>query len=360
MPRDIDSDLLTSLSSAATSICELLRVKTATGTTLVALTSHTENVTVTIDSQSVTFVARPGIFGSKVSADISFSIDNSEVAAYITSSVIDLNTLYGQRVEGARFERYFCDYEHPSYAPYKFHSGFIGEIPINDYAFKVSLRSLVAALHQPVGTVMQPLCRAGRLGEANTCNFPLTYGAGSLTKRSLIATGTQHTFRVASYTIYDVLHSLAFRVASVTHPTAWFDGGVMTWLTSANGNIGELEIRSYVNTSGTGTFSLQDRPGGDLAPGDTFKVDAGCARTPGHCYYKFRTTDVGDATYPAPSTGPFADPDRAGQEYANGNLHNFQGELHLADETDLVRNGGDWNTVSFIAPDVPADDLGEA
>lgn len=360
--RNIDANLLTYLSSAGTSICELLLIKTAGGTELVKLTSHTENVTITMSlgGPTKTFLARPGIFGSKVSSDISFSIDNSEVGAYITSGVINLNTLYGQHVEGARFERYVCDYENPTqHYPYLFHTGFIGEIPINDYAFKVALRSLVAALHQPVGTVMQPLCRSGRLGETGTCNFPMTYGGG-MTHRAPVSGGSSHTFRVASFAIASggVINPHAFQVNSVTHPTGWFDNGVLTWISTTNGNNGlQMEVRAYSKSGSTGLFSLQDRPGGDLVAGDTFTIDAGCNRTPGHCYWKFRTTDVGDATYPAPSSGVFADTERAGAEYAHGNMHNYQGEPHLTDESDLLKNAGDWDRVTFNVPTAPVEVL---
>jgi uncharacterized phage protein (TIGR02218 family) len=345
MPRAINSNLLSRMSEGGTSLCILCRVKDKSGGTMLAVTSHAEDVTAYVEGANILFRARPGLFGSKTAADLTLNIDNSEVGAYLVSGVINISQLYGNRIDGARYELYICDYEFPTstHAPYCYDRGFIGEVPISDTAFKVGLRSLAQPLHQPIGMILQPGCRAGRVGETNTCNFPM---AG--TRRQ----GSLHRFRIGSAdgssfaTVQTVADSVTFAATAAagagftSQPDVWFDGGVLKWITSANGNGGlEAEIRSYDWDSANlrMIFQLQDAMGGAIVTGDTFTVDAGCNHTAQHCYHKFRTDDV------------------AG--FANGNMHNYQGEPHLTDESELVQMADRWVRVTFLVPDTPIESL---
>lgn len=319
------------MSESATSLCVLCRIRDRSGGTIVALTTHAEDVTAYINGTNVLFRSRPGLFGSKTAADMTMQIDNSEVGAYIISNVIGTNQLYGSRVEGARYELYICDYEAPgsSHAPYLYDQGFIGEIPISDTAFKVGLRSLVQPLHQPIGTILQPGCRALRVGEPLTCNFPMS---------GTVRAGSGHTFRLPTASVNQVIDSVTFRALSSGHPDVWFAEGVLRWLTTQNGNDNlEFEVRTFDNEGTNMLFILQDAPGGAIVSGDTFTVDAGCNHTPGHCFHKFRTNSP------------------AG--YADGNMHNFQGEPHLTDESELVQMVDRWVEVTFLPPPVPIETL---
>lgn len=336
LPRNIDPDLLFRMGEAATSLCVLCRIRDRSGGTIVALTTHAEDITAYIGGTNVLFKSRPGLFGSKTAADMSMQIDNSEVGAYIVSNVISTNQLYGSRVEGARYELYICDYEFPgsSHAPYLYDQGFIGEIPISDTAFKVGLRSLVQPLHQPIGTILQPGCRALRVGEPLTCNFPM-----SGTRRN----PSNHAFRLELAQVSFVIDQVTFQATSgdlsfSSQPDVWFAEGVLRWIASVNDNDGlEFEVRTYDISGSTMTFILQDAPGGAIIAGDTFTVDAGCNHTPSHCFHKFRTV----------SPAGFVD----------GNMHNFQGEPHLTDESELVQMVDRWVTVTFLAPPLPIETL---
>lgn len=335
MPRNIDADLLASLQSEATTPCILFRVTSRTGSVIARLTTYPQNITVDIASVSNTFVARPGLFAQRVSSALGLTIDNTEVGAYLYSGVLALRDVYGTRLEGARYEIFIADAENLSYEPYKLQTGFLGEIPLNDHAFKIALRSLTSALHQPYGPAIAPLCRAGKCGEAGTCNFPFENAGVSTTR-----TGTGTKFRQLTATVGSVANKITFAATTFDQPSKWFAGGILTWLTSTNGNAGqEIEVRSYVLSGSTGTFVLQDRPGGDIAVGDTFKVDAGCNGTMTHCYWKFRTSTV------------------AG--YSEGNVKNFQGEPHLTDESELVLPATEgtsirWTQITFQQPTNPS------
>lgn len=331
MPRNINANLLTRIQGTSTTLCQLFRLFDSAGNSLVALTDHNEDVTVTLDAESVTFLARPGLFGSRIASDITLNIDNAEVGAYVASGVLELKLLYGQSIEGARFKRYICDYLYPAYTPYCFQSGTIGEIPLNDYAFKVALRSLAAPLAQALGEVISSQCRAGRVGELLTCNFAMLNGPTPTTR-----SGSGHAFRLLTGTISVVENVVSFRTTGVTQPTVWFADGVLRWTSGFNTGI-EIEVRSYVQNGSYQQWVLQDRMGSDIAPGDTFTVDAGCNHSASHCYHKFKTTDV------------------AG--FANGNIHNIQAELHLSDEAELVARAEVWDRLTFNIPAEPAETL---
>lgn len=268
MPRDIIENLLASIDAGATSLTELILITPKVGDVL-AFTRHVKDLV--IDSQR--YIARPGMYLTRTSSNISLAVDNSEGAGGFQPGIVTAEDLWNRRFESARFTRSFCDYEHPDYGAHVFQRGFLGRVDVADNAFKAELRSLTQLLQQPVGEVLSATCRVARVGDSE-CK--LNVGAGSHPTVSL-------PYRSGSQTVDAVAGLLRF-TATMTQawPTNFFDNGLLTWLTGRNAPY-QMEVKSYTQSGGLGTFVLQEPMGYSLLPGDTFSVDWGCDRTFDRC-----------------------------------------------------------------------------
>jgi uncharacterized phage protein (TIGR02218 family) len=305
MPRTIPAGLASHIELGATSLCELIKITPVVGSVL-AFTNHISNLTV--DGQL--YLARPGMRISLVKSNLRMEVDTSEGAGYFATGVITLADILRGKFNDALFERRFANYDSPSDGGYTFQSGYVGRVTVQDNLFNVELRSLLAALSQPVGRIVSRRCDVRRLGDSR-CKFNMT--------STQAVTGAP--FR-QSLTVASVINQIEFTVASgftignsLPGVDDWFRAGVITWLTGNNAGY-ESEIASSEVTLGPVlTLNILNAAGQDIASGDTFYAYAGCDRSLLHCEHKFR-----NASQP------------------NGNLLNFRGFPHLIGD-DLYQPG---------------------
>lgn len=269
MPRNINANLLARIDAGATTLTEVILITPTVGGPI-GFTRFTRDLLI----GGQLYLSRPGMYLTRTSANIGLAVDNSEGAGGFQWGVITQEDLWNRRFEAAAFTRGFCDYEFPAYGIHIFQKGVIGRVESNDEAFKVELRSLTQLLQQPVGDVLTAACRVKSVGDTE-CK--LDVAADSHPTLSL-------PYRSGAQTVEAVSGLLRF-TATMTQawPTDFFDNGLLTWLTGANAPY-QMEVKSYTQAGGLGTFILQEPMGGDIAPGDTFTVDWGCDRTFDRCF----------------------------------------------------------------------------
>ena len=298
MPRNIPAGLASHIELGATSLCELIVITPVVGAPL-AFTNHTQNLTV----GGVLHLSRPGMRVSLVKSNLRMEIDTSEGAGFFATGVITLADVLRGKFNDALFQRAFANYDAPGDGGYVFQSGYVGRVLVQDNVFNAELRSLLAALSQPVGRILSKRCDVRRLGDSR-CKFDMgsvQQPGGAPFRQSLTVADviTQIEIRVDSgYTLGDNGGGI----------DDWFRSGIIHWNTGANAGY-ESEIAwSDIEGIPTGLLylGLLNAPGQDIAIGDTFYAEAGCDRSTGHCQLKFR-----NAAQP------------------NGNLLNFRGFPYL-------------------------------
>jgi len=238
---------------------------------------------------------------SLVKSNVQMEIDTSEGAGFFASGIITLADILRGKFNDALFQRAFCNYDSPGDGGYVFQSGYVGRVTVQDNVFNAELRSLLAALSQPVGRILSKRCDVRRLGDSR-CKFDMT--------STQAATGSapfRQTLAVAA-----VVSQIQIRVDSGFNlgdngggVDDWFRSGIIHWNTGANAGY-ESEI-AWGDQEGITPpvplyLGLLNAPGQDIAIGDTFYAEAGCDRSTGHCQLKFK-----NAAQP------------------NGNLLNFRG-----------------------------------
>jgi uncharacterized phage protein (TIGR02218 family) len=309
MPRTIPAGLASHIAGGATSLCELIRITPVVGGVL-AFTNHIQPLTV----EGQLYVSRPGMRVSLVKSNVRMEIDTSEGAGFFATGIISLADVLRGKFVDAIFERRFCNYDSPGDGACTFQSGYVGRVTVQDNVFNAELRSLMAAISQPVGRIISRRCDVRRLGDSR-CKFDMT--------STQAATGSapfRQTLSVAA-----VVSQIQIRVDSGFNlgdngggVDDWFRSGIIHWNTGANAGY-ESEI-AWGDQEGITPpvplyLGLLNAPGQDIAIGDTFYAEAGCDRSTGHCQLKFK-----NASQP------------------NGNLLNFRGFPYLIGD-DLYQPG---------------------
>jgi uncharacterized phage protein (TIGR02218 family) len=237
---------------------------------------------------------------SLVKSNLRMEIDTSEGSGYFASGIITLADILRGKFNDALFERRFCNYDSPGDGGYTFQSGYVGRVTVADNVFNAELRSLLAALSQPVGRIISKRCDVRRVGDSR-CKF------------NMLSTqaGTGVAFRQL-LTVADVISQIEVRVTGASRGDNgegiddWFRSGVITWLSGNNAGYESEIAYTAVDLGPVYYLGILNAPGQDIEPGDTFYAYAGCDRSTGHCQYKFRNS-----------------------EQANGNLVNFRGFPYL-------------------------------
>lgn len=266
MPRAIPAALLAHMQGEATSLVECVRITPVVGSVL-AFTDFNENLTV----DGTSFLARPGMRVSQASTNVLMELDSSQAQGFFKSSVITRADVKTGKFKSAQFERIYVNFDDLTDGFYCFSSGPLGRVDVVDLAFQAEMIGGGQAWSQPVGFLTSRACSWVQFVGDKYCKVDMngTSPLGSTYK----TTGSIST----------VTNAITF-TSGVTHPTAWFTFGRLLWTSGPNANY-YSEIASYTNTSGT--FTLMQAPGSDIAAGHGFIAYAGCDREYGTCAAKF-------------------------------------------------------------------------
>lgn len=278
------------LETGATTVCRAWTVRRTDGT-LMGFCDHDRDLVV----DGVHCRADTGMTARALQQTTGMSVDNSEAAGALSDASIREEDILAGRFDGADVRSYLVNWAVPGDWIEQFRGTF-GEVVRAGGAFRAELRGLTEALNRPQGFAYQPACSAV-LGDRR-CRF---------------ATDTPGYFaELAVETVEDdrVLTFSAF----TGFEDRWFQHGRLEMITGdAAGLVGV--VKSDRISEGGRRIELWQSIGATVAPGDRFRVVAGCNKSASTCRTKF------------------------------ANLLNFRGFPHIP--------GEDW-LASYPAPDRPA------
>ncbi len=260
--RRIDPELQARLDGGATRLCRCWLVRRRDGVEL-GFTDHDRDVSF----DAVVFRASSGMDASALVSATGLSVDNAQAAGALSSASVSEDDIRAGRYDDAEIRHWLVDWERPDLRVLLFR-GHFGEIRRSDGAFEVELRGLAEALNAPVGrTVLRTCDRA--LGDAK-CRFDTSLPGFS-------GEGVVESC-LAAELVVSGLEGFA---------AGWFVSGGLTWLTGANaGEKGSVKFDRSA-AGGARRLGLWQSAGRPIAPGDRFKVVAGCDKRAETCRAKF-------------------------------------------------------------------------
>jgi uncharacterized phage protein (TIGR02218 family) len=255
-------------------------------------TSHDKPLSLDVSAWGIsptpmTFSATQGLVVSDVVTTIGFEVDNLELTTLDDGTLFDRDEVLAGTWTEARFRlfKYRWDVSPVTIANHTetVMRGWFGNVTLNQNTIAIELRGLAQKLQQPVGIVSTKTCRA-RLGDS-ACTVDLAPFTHNLTVTSVVDQNT-------------------FTASAATQAAAYFDEGIVTWLTGDNAASRSQRVRSFA----AGQFTLQLPTVLPIQIGDTFQAIAGCRkRLTEDCRDKF------------------------------DNVLNFQGEPHRPTTDDILK-----------------------
>jgi uncharacterized phage protein (TIGR02218 family) len=261
--RRIDPELQARLDSGATSLCRCWRVGRRDGVEF-GFTDHD----VDLAFGGLSYRASTGMDASATQSATGLSVDNGQVVGALTAAAVTEEEVAAGRFDGAEIWHWLVDWQRPELRVLMFRGSF-GEIRRNDGAFEVEIRGLTEALDAPVGRVLMRSC--DRVLGDGKCRFDTT-------KAGFAAEGEVERASECEVLLVSGLGDFE---------PSWFEHGVLTWLSGENtGDVGTLKADRRIANVGR-QLSLWTCPGRPVAPGDRFRVVAGCDKRAETCRAKF-------------------------------------------------------------------------
>lgn len=262
--RVVPPELQGRLDGGATRICRCWRVRRPDGREF-GFTDH--DVDLAFDD--TTFKASSGLDSTAVQASTGLAVDNVDVMGALTDAGVTEGDIRAGRFDGARIEQWLVDWERPDLRVLLF-AGQFGEIRRVDGAFQVELRGPTEALNAAVGRTIQRRCDR-RLGDEK-CRFDRN-ARGFWAEAVVAEAPSAETLVVTS--------------GLAGFQAGWFAAGSLSWLSGANAGMGTAVKADTVRSDGTRRIELWVRPGAAIAPGDRFRIYAGCDKSADACRTKF-------------------------------------------------------------------------
>ncbi|AJD83174.1 hypothetical protein [Paracoccus phage vB_PmaS-R3] len=287
--KTIPTALQAHLDSGATTMCYAWKVTRKDGT-VQGFTDHDED----LSFDGVTFEAEAGFTASQMQSALGLSVDNLELVGGFNSNHIDETDLIAGEYDDADVVLYWVNWADTSQRIVAM-AGNLGEVKQNGIEFTAELRSLTHRLNQKVGRKFQRTC------DAVFCDSRCKLNAATFT---------------FSGTVDTVSSPSAFTVTGLAQDDDYFSRGLVTWTSGANAG-STADVRTHTNDGAAVGIDLWTPQVGDIAPGDTFDILAGCKQTADVCKDKF------------------------------GNLDNFQGFPHMPGQdvvTKYAKQGDEDNT----------------
>ncbi|MDB5648167.1 DUF2163 domain-containing protein [Methylobacterium sp.] len=260
--RVLPPDLAAHLAGGATTLCHAWALTRRDGARL-GFTDHDRD----LSFGGLTHAARSGLEAAEASAELGFAVGGGEVAGALCALGLSDADITGGLYDGASVETWLVDWSHPE-TRLLLDIGTIGEVRRAGGAFVAELRGLMDKLDAERGRTYRATCGAD-LGDAR-CRVDRADPRFS-------TTGT--VLRQPEPEILDVT-----LVAGV--PDSWFAAGRLAW--TGGGQSGQAaDLRGHSGIAGTIRLELWQAPARAVAPGDTFRLVAGCDKRLATCRDKF-------------------------------------------------------------------------
>lgn len=260
--RAVPAELQARLDSGATTLARCWRVALTDGRIL-GFTNHDRP----LSFGGVTFEAASGLDSASVERSTGLSADSHSVAGALRSATITETDIRLGVYDGAEVQLWLVDWADVEIRML-LSTGTLGEIRRTESAFEAEVIGIAEALNQPVGRSYQACCDL-RVGDS-ACGVDLSDPE---------FTGDGTVEAVAGPETFTVTGLSTFR-------NGWFSEGVLVWLSGANQGQ-TAHVKNHRRAGGDVSLSLWRSPGLAVAPGDTFRVTAGCDKRAVTCRNKF-------------------------------------------------------------------------
>ena len=260
--RDLPPDLAAHLAGGATTLCHCWALTRRDGARL-GFTDHDRD----LRFGGLTYAARSGLEAAEASTELGFAIGGGEVAGALSAVGLTDADIAGGLYDAAAVETWLVDWHRPE-TRLLLAIGTVGEVRRAGTAFVAELRGLMDQLDAERGRTYRATCGAD-LGDAR-CRVDRT-DARFATTGTVLAVPEPGRLAVAL-------------AGSFAH--GWFAGGRLAWI--GDGQAGqEAEIRDQDGATGTIRLELWQAPPRPVAPGDRFRLTAGCDKRLATCREKF-------------------------------------------------------------------------
>lgn len=266
--RDLPPDLAAHLAGGATTLCHAWALSRRDGARL-GFTDHDRDLTF----GGLTYAARSGLEAAEASAELGFAIGGGEVAGALSALGLTDADIAGGLYDGASVETWLVDWSRPE-TRLLLDIGTIGEVRRAGTAFVAELRGLMDQLDAERGRTYRATCGAD-LGDAR-CRV-------NLADARVSTTGTVSAVPEPG--------TLGVTLAGVFAP-GWFTGGRLTWTSGTQvGQEGDIreqaDIQDRTGDARAIRLDLWQAPARPVAPGDRFRLHAGCDKRLATCREKF-------------------------------------------------------------------------
>jgi len=214
-----------------------------------------------ITFEGVTYLSTAGYTPTAITTSSELNVDDLQVEAIITHDLITEADLYAGKWDYAEIDFFQLNYQDLTQGKMGLRRGWLGEVSAKNNSFVAEHRSLTQKLQQSIGRVIAPGCDAV-LGD------------------------TRCALDLAAFTFAGVVETVTsrreFDDSSLTQDDAYFDYGLVTWVTGDNAGL-KMEVKTYL----VGSVILQLPMPYEVQVGDTYSIVAGCNKTTDHCKNKF-------------------------------------------------------------------------
>ena len=260
--RPITPALAAHLAEGATTLCRCWRLTRRDGTVL-GFTDHDRDIAIGADL----FRAGSGLEAHETSAELGFAIGGGEVAGALSSDAITEADIAAGLYDDAGVELLLVNWAKPSQHVVR-EVASIGEIRREDGAFVAELRGPMHRLDEERGLRFRATCSAD-LGDAR-CGIDLDDPAFHADGIVLSTDG-----------------ATSLRASGLAgHAAGRFTAGRLLWTGGANAGLAG-EVRDHGVSATMASLDLWQRAARIVAPGDTFRVTAGCDKRFSTCRDRF-------------------------------------------------------------------------
>jgi uncharacterized phage protein (TIGR02218 family) len=260
--RQLDPEFRAELEGGATTLCRCWRIRRRDGLVL-GFTDHDRS----LHFDGTDFEPGAGLDASALQMTNGLAVDNAQTLGALSDDCIREEDLKAGRYDGAEVDHWLVDWRKPERRVHLFR-GSIGEIKHGESWFEAEVRGLTDRLNVPVGRIIKRSC--DRVLGDERCRVDL-----------------EDPRFACEATVIDAPESGRIVALVAGHyPSGWFVHGALHWLKGANrGTTGIVAAESVEDDRRT--FRLVADPPLPVAPGDRFRVVAGCDKRAETCRDKF-------------------------------------------------------------------------
>ncbi len=232
-----------------------------------------------VGTLAVLYTPYDGATASATETGSDMSSSSQELVGYLDSAAITEADIFANKYDYATIEIRLVNWQDLTQGALLWKKGTLGEVKVKNGQFTAEIRGMEYYLNTNIGDTYGAMCRAD-LGDSR-CTFNI---AAAVQTGVVVSVSDLRTFVAAASPLMSPANPLVEAInGSVTPaPTAWFNEGVLTWLTGLNAGY-LIEVGQYTQP----TIELFENMPYVIMPGDTFTIEPGCDHSIATCNSKF-------------------------------------------------------------------------